>query len=60
MTYAVSRGASSVEARRQAAVPYPSEAVQDVATDDVGDPFDAAQLEPGIQPELKQQPDRIL
>ena len=35
-------------------------AVQYVAVDDVGDPFDAAQLEPGVQPELKQQPDRML
>ena len=46
--------------RREAAVPGPDGAAQDVAVEDVDDPFDAAQLEPGVQPELKQQPDRML
>ena len=40
---AVSRRASSVEARRLAAMPDPGEAVQVVAVDDVGVPLVAAQ-----------------
>ena len=54
------RAASCVEGRREAAVPDPGDAAQDVAVEDEDDPFDAAQLEPGVQPELKQQPDWML